>query len=120
MPEPQVSLFQEYIVPILTVVGGLIATLVGWIFSRQIAKIDSVSIDLETHKLHVSNHHATHDDIDELKKGLYSRWDRLEDKVDKFLETVSMSVNRPEFEIAKDQLHARINDLEKRKQDKGD
>jgi hypothetical protein len=102
------------------ILGGvtLFLGVLGWIWNRQISKIDKVSEDLEDHKLYVSKNHVTHDDITELKDGLYSRLDRHENKLDGFLRSISDSVTQSAFDLAKDQLHARCNDLEKRKMDK--
>jgi hypothetical protein len=112
------EMLSEYFAPLLLGTVGLVTAIGGWIFNRQISRIDKVAEELEEHRLYVSNHYATQAGIEELKVGLYGRWDRLEDKVDEFLKTAATSVNRTEFEISKDQLHARINDLEKRKSDK--
>nr|AKH47339.1 hypothetical protein [uncultured marine virus] len=93
--------------------GGL-----GFFIKRLINRVDSLTLDLSKHELHVSNHHATHADIAELKTALFPRWDKLEDKIDNIYTLVCGTVSREAFETAKDQLHARINDMEIRKQDK--
>jgi len=108
----------EYIIPTIFGISAFVVSVFGWIFNRQTSKIDKVSEELETHKLHAANNYATHADIDDLKEGLYARWDRLEDKVDGFLKTVATAVSHTELKEATDQLHARINELQKIKLDK--
>ena len=111
-------MINEYLMPLVLGTISLVVALGTWIFKRQVKKIDDLGNELEAHRLHVSNHYATQADISELKESLFKRWDRIELKMDDFLTNISMAVARPEFETAKDQLHMRINDLEKRKQDK--
>jgi len=68
---------------------------------------------------------STKEEIHELKNNLHSRFDKLDEeskvidkKIDKILERVLLGVSREEFDNKTDQLHARINDLEKSKADK--
>lgn len=124
------SFIEEYILPVIFTTITFFASIIGWVFSRQITKIDSISSDLESHKLYISKNYATHDDISELKVGLYKRWDRLEDKVESIaLQMAGNSVTRTQFdeyrkdiekkhESLRDQFQQRINKLEKTKQDK--
>ena len=111
-------MFTEYIVPLALAAISLVVGLGTWIFNRQVAKIDALGAELETHRLHVSNHYATKSDIEDLKNSLFKRWDRIEEKMDQFLTNISMAVSRTEHQTATDQLHHRINELEVRKMDK--
>lgn len=118
MPDNNITIWQEYGLPIVAGIVTFISTIIGWIFSRQITKIDKVAEDLEKHKLYASNHFATHEDIEDLKEGIYDRLDRHEGKIDGFIQTAAIAVPREEFFKATDQIHMRINDLQKTKADK--
>jgi hypothetical protein len=118
MPDSNISFWQQYGLPIVAGIVTFMSTIVGWVFSRQIAKIDKISDDLEKHKLYASNHFATHADIEELKEGIYDRLDRHEGKIDGFIQAIAIAVPREEFQKSTDQIHQRINELQSSKADK--
>ena len=104
------ELFDKYIAPLL-IAGG---TFLGWLFNRQIARIDKVEKGLDEHKLHVAKTnatHATHADLDETKDKLYKRWDKLESELKETTKTANLATSRQELDV----VHARINDLQKTK-----
>jgi hypothetical protein len=118
MPDNNISFWQQYGLPLVAGITTFIASVVGWIFSRQIERIDGVAKALESHKLYASNHFVTKADLLDLEEGIYSRLDRHETKIDGFIQSVAVAVPRDEFQGAIDQVHARVNDLQKSKVDK--
>lgn len=118
MSTEEIALIEK---PILAILGGfatLLFFIVGYIWNRNVKKLDKLAVDVEAYKLIVAKDYATKGDLKELKEGLFDRWDKMESKIDDCLRLISSGVVRGEFETLKDQLHERINSLAKSKLDK--
>lgn len=106
---------------------GLLA-LGGYVWNALAGQVKENAVALAEHKDALSDHIMddlkSHDDfvkrdeLKELKASLTKRFDSLDQRGEEILKHLMEGVPRAEFDTSKDQLHARINDLEKRKVDK--
>ncbi len=100
----------------------------NWVCKRLVGYVDQIKEDLSDHVLDDLKSHDDYvhkDDWQEMKANLTSRFDKLDEndkdiahKIDSLLERVSIGASRDELEALKDQLHGRINELERSKADK--
>lgn len=66
----------------LTAVLGIMA----WIFKSTMSDLRRIEKDLATHKTEVAKDYATKSDLTESTRQLLSRFDRLEEKIDRLVE----------------------------------
>jgi hypothetical protein len=105
-------------------VVGVLTVLCGWILKRITSKIDGGEKAMQAHiesETGTLEKYVLRTEWVEFKGSMYSRFDKLEAndrelvrKMDSILEKIGFGASRNELENLKDQVHGRINDLEKR------
>lgn len=100
----------------------------GYVWNTLAGQVKSNAEALEDHKKALSNHYMadlkaheefiTKDDWMEMKRSLYSRFDKLDDKSNKILDRVVLGVSRDEFKGELKDVYASIETLRQTKQGK--